>query len=305
MPYTGRHFTGTDYWPFWGIDMRNFVTAFALLSTVVSAAAAPPASCVNKFAGEWQHGGLTGGNRGTLTRDGRAICSQNAACQAEGTWTCAGNTMLYTTSMGSWTYTLQPDGSITANGGAARATRIGAAPAIPKSKDYGAASNVTADVLGIDRTAPAAATASPAPTAPSARPIALQASNTDPEVEANVKEGKTFFDIGVAAAKRGDWSAAEDSFSVAAARFRTAKRWDNAEKAASNARLAERKRLHPIPKQTAVGGTTAKPKVDVRKDSLRDKVTCANYRAQLEELTPIEVKRKEELEGALKENRCG
>lgn len=109
--------------------MRIILAALTLFSTtMVAALASPPASCVNKFAGEWNHGGVLGGNRGTLTRDGRAICSQNAFCQAEGTWTCSGNTMQYTTSMGSWTYTLQPDGSITANGGAARATRVGAAP---------------------------------------------------------------------------------------------------------------------------------------------------------------------------------
>jgi hypothetical protein len=39
--------------------------------------------------------------------------------------------MTYTTSMGSWVYTLQPDGSITANGGIARAVRIGRAPGAP------------------------------------------------------------------------------------------------------------------------------------------------------------------------------
>lgn len=108
--------------------MRIVIAVSILLCTVAAASAAPPASCVNKFAGEWNHGGALGGNRGTLTRDGRAICSQNAFCQAEGTWTCSGDIMQYTTSMGSWTYTLQPDGSITANGGAARATRVGAAP---------------------------------------------------------------------------------------------------------------------------------------------------------------------------------
>ncbi|MCJ9732791.1 hypothetical protein [Bradyrhizobium sp. PRIMUS42] len=39
--------------------------------------------------------------------------------------------MTYNTSLGSWVYTLQPDGSITANGGMARAVRIGRAPAAP------------------------------------------------------------------------------------------------------------------------------------------------------------------------------
>lgn len=99
---------------------------FAAAASVTPAFAAPPASCASKFIGEWRH---SGGNKGTLTADGRAICSEHAACQAEGTWTCAGNNMTYNTSMGSWVYTLQPDGSIAANGGIARAVRIGRAPA--------------------------------------------------------------------------------------------------------------------------------------------------------------------------------
>ncbi|WP_407122349.1 hypothetical protein [Bradyrhizobium sp. STM 3561] len=99
---------------------------FAAAVFVTPAFAAPPASCASKFVGEWRH---SGGNKGTLTADGRAICSEHAACQAEGTWTCSGNNLTYTTSLGSWVYTLQPDGSITANGGIARAVRIGRAPA--------------------------------------------------------------------------------------------------------------------------------------------------------------------------------
>src|SRR3954452_7414906 len=113
--------------------MRFFVAAIALLATTCSAAATPPSSCASKFAGEWQHNG-NGGNRGTLTRDGRAICSENTFCQAEGTWTCAGNTMTYTTSLGSYVYTLMPDGSIAANGGKARATRIGRAPPVTAAR---------------------------------------------------------------------------------------------------------------------------------------------------------------------------
>lgn len=109
--------------------MRYLVSLpFAAAVFVTPAFAAPPASCASKFIGEWRH---SGGNKGTLTADGRAICSEHAACQAEGTWTCSGNNMTYTTSLGSWVYTLQPDGSITANGGIARAVRIGRAPAAP------------------------------------------------------------------------------------------------------------------------------------------------------------------------------
>ncbi|MCS3895591.1 hypothetical protein M2171_004724 [Bradyrhizobium japonicum USDA 38] len=101
---------------------------FVAAVSMTPAFAAPPASCASKFIGEWRH---SGGNKGTLTADGRAICSEHAACQSEGTWTCSGNNLTYTTSLGSWVYTLQPDGSITANGGIARAVRIGRAPAAP------------------------------------------------------------------------------------------------------------------------------------------------------------------------------
>lgn len=117
---------------------------FAAAASVTPAFAAPPASCASKFIGEWRH---SGGNKGTLTADGRAICTEHAACQAEGTWTCAGNNMTYNTSMGSWVYTLQPDGSITANGGTARAVRIGRAPA-PPANPTPTGTNVAAGVSG-------------------------------------------------------------------------------------------------------------------------------------------------------------
>ncbi|MGL3109026.1 hypothetical protein [Bradyrhizobium sp. BR 1432] len=55
--------------------------------------------------------------------------------------------MTYTTSLGSWVYTLQPDGSITANGGIARAVRIGRAPA-PPAKPSPTPSNQTAAAVG-------------------------------------------------------------------------------------------------------------------------------------------------------------
>jgi hypothetical protein len=113
----------------WEISVRSLLfLPFAAAVFITPASAAPPASCASKFIGEWRH---SGGNKGTLTADGRAICSEHAACQAEGTWTCSGNNLTYTTSLGSWVYTLQPDGSITANGGIARAVRIGRAPAAP------------------------------------------------------------------------------------------------------------------------------------------------------------------------------
>ncbi|MGJ4972194.1 MULTISPECIES: hypothetical protein [unclassified Bradyrhizobium] len=64
--------------------------------------------------------------------------------------------MTYTNSAGTWNYTLEPDGkSMSTNGGAATAVRIGAVPANARSRDLGsAAKNVTADILGVDRTQP-------------------------------------------------------------------------------------------------------------------------------------------------------
>ncbi|MGY3036184.1 hypothetical protein ACVIIV_005354 [Bradyrhizobium sp. USDA 4354] len=103
--------------------------------------------------------------------------------------------MTYTTSMGSWVYTLQSDGSITANGGIARAVRIGRAPVPAKPtptgpNEAGLASNQSAkpakpgkDCSGVsgkingvelkpmkcDDAPPTAAAAAPAPTPPQAK----------------------------------------------------------------------------------------------------------------------------------------
>jgi hypothetical protein len=259
--------------------MRFFICVIGLFSTIASAAAAPPASCVNKFAGEWLHNG-NGGNRGTLTRDGRAICTENTFCQSEGTWTCAGDTMTYTTSLGSWVYTLMPDGSITANGGVARATRIGRAPASGPKHDYGAASNVTADVLGIDRTErpkPAPATAqAPKPTVPQSPPV------DDPERQAAARYAHTLFGAGQAAVNEGrgnmdpkSFSTAEDRFSEAAVQYRKAGDAKNEKIALNNERLAKeiRQRLESRPpvRQTRVATSTKPSKMQKRimKDSLK------------------------------------
>ena len=180
--------------------------------------------------------------------DGRALCSEHPAC-VQGTWTCSGNVFTYTNPVGTWNYTLAPDGR-TMSTGSAVSTRLGPVPASARSRDLGAASNVTADILGIDRT-PSAAPQAVAPVArdkpatAAATPNGRRAGGADPEVEANATEGRKYFQLGVAAAKKGDWSAAEDDFSVAKERFRSAKMPNDAETAASNARLAERKRLHP------------------------------------------------------------
>jgi hypothetical protein len=218
--------------------MRSLIASSLLLASLSSASAAPPSSCASKFIGEWRHSGS--GNRGSVLPDGRALCSEHPAC-VQGTWTCEGNVLTYTNSLGSWNYTLAPDGR-TMSTGSAVSTRIGPVPASARSRDLGnSAANVTADVLGVDRTPSAAPQAAPSkPATVAAAPTGRRA---DPEAEANAKEARKFFQDGLAAAKRGDWSAAEDAFSVAKERFRSANMPNDAQTAADNARIAGNRRL--------------------------------------------------------------
>jgi hypothetical protein len=220
--------------------MRSLLIASSLLlASIASASAAPPSSCAGKFIGEWRHSGS--GNRGSVLADGRALCSEHPAC-VQGTWTCSGNVLIYTNPVGTGNYTLAPDGR-TMSTGSAVSTRLGPVPASARSRDLGTASNVAADVFGIDRT-PSAAPPAAAPVAP-AKPTTAAAipNGADPEAVANAKEARKFFQAGMAAAKRGDWSAAEDNFSVARERFRSAKMPNDAETAAGNARTAGNNRL--------------------------------------------------------------
>jgi hypothetical protein len=261
--------------------MRVFFAAVGLFALAESAVASPPASCVNKFAGEWLHNG-NGGNRGTLTRDGRAICTENTFCQSEGTWTCEGNTMTYTTSLGSWLYTLMPDGSITANGGAARATRIG------RKHDYGGAANVTADVLKIDRSEPLAPIAAPPP---KVKPAAAQPAPVSDEARQAAINAAKFYGAGVdearAAARQSNyanWSSAEDRFTEAAAQYRKAGDPAGERKSLEAARKIKAiyTRL-PEPSMRHTAAARHKPAVNVMKDSLR----CQKYQSianQIDEL---------------------
>ncbi|QQO19872.1 hypothetical protein JJB98_08110 [Bradyrhizobium diazoefficiens] len=168
--------------------MRRVIAVSLLLTCAAPAGAAPPSSCAAKFIGDWRHSGS--GNRGTVTPDGRALCSEHPAC-TQGTWTCSGNVFTYTNSLGTWNYTLEPDGkSMSTNGGAAVAVRLGPVPASARSKDLGsAAKNVTADVLGIDRT-PSAAEAPP-PAAP--KPSMKQVNSRAGEGNALFNTGNDFF----------------------------------------------------------------------------------------------------------------
>jgi hypothetical protein len=221
--------------------MRSLIASSLLLASIASASAAPPSSCAGKFIGEWRHSGS--GNRGSVLADGRALCSEHPAC-VQGTWTCSGNVLTYTNSLGSWNYTLAPDGR-TMSTGSAVSTRIGPVPASARSRDISNnAANVTADVLGVDRTPSAAPQAAPvAPSKPATAAAAPTGPRADPEAEANAKEARKFFQAGLAAAKRGDWSAAEDDFSVARERFRSANMPNDAQTAADNARIAGNRRL--------------------------------------------------------------
>ncbi|MET3336883.1 hypothetical protein ABIF61_005407 [Bradyrhizobium japonicum] len=108
--------TSNATWPSWR------PAAALLLASIAPVAAAPPASCAGKFVGRWTH---TGGNNSTVTADGRATCEDHAFCvKGEHTWTCDGNVFIYTNSVGTWNYTLAPDGR-TMSVGTAVATRSG------------------------------------------------------------------------------------------------------------------------------------------------------------------------------------
>ena len=258
--------------------MRRLISVSLLLVCGAPAEAAPPSSCAAKFIGEWRHSGS--GNKGTVMPDGRALCSEHPAC-AQGTWTCSGNVLTYTNSLGTWNYTLAPDGkSMSTNGGAAVATRIGAVPASARSKDLGsAANNIAADVLGIDRT-PSAAPDTPRPAAP--KPSIKQTDESDKEKQAAAGYARTLFSAGQAAARvahepgggPADWSTAEDRFRESAIEFRKAGDVRNEKIALSNAAIAQRQAAKP-PHRLA---QASKARKSLAKDSLR----CKLYEKQLE-----------------------
>lgn len=208
-------------------DMRHLIAVPLLLTFLAPAAAAPPSSCAGKFIGEWRHSGS--GNRGSIKADGRALCSEHPSC-VQGTWTCSGNVLTYTNSLGSWDYTLAPDGkSMSTNGGAAVATRIGATPASARARDLGTASNVAADIFGVDRTPSAAPQAAPPP-AP--KPAARQSDGFDSEKQAAARYAHTLMGAGEAAYnsardfnyanRKRELQVAEDNFVKASEQYRKA-----------------------------------------------------------------------------------
>lgn len=259
--------------------MRRLIAVSLLLTCAAPAGAAPPSSCAAKFIGEWRHSGS--GNRGTVTPDGRALCSEHPSC-VQGTWTCSGNVLTYTNSLGSWDYTLAPDGkSMSTNGGAAVATRIGAVPASARSKDLGSATkNVAADVLGLDRTPSAAPDG--APVAAPKQPV-RQTSEFDSEKQAAARYARTLFSAGQAAARvsrepgggPADWSTAEDRFREAAIQYRKAGDARNEKIALNNAEIAKREAAKPPHRLAQAPNARKSPPA---KYSLR----CKLYEKQLE-----------------------
>lgn len=110
---------------------QAFIVTIATL-TAGSAIASPSASCASKFIGVWRHYGPFGiTNKATLTADGQAKCDENVACRTEGSWTCNGNVMTYTTSAGPFTYTSKSATEIDGPNSSIRMVRIGAAPGAP------------------------------------------------------------------------------------------------------------------------------------------------------------------------------
>lgn len=262
----------------WGFNMKRLIAVSLLFACAAPAEAAPPSSCAAKFIGDWRHSGS--GNRGTITPDGRALCSEHPAC-VQGTWTCSGNVLTYTNSLGTWNYTLEANGkSMSTNGGAAVAVRIGAVPASARSKDLGSGvNNLASDVLGIDRT-PSAAPNTPPPAVPKL-PV-KQADGFDQEKQAAARYARTLFGAGQAAARvarepgggPADWSTAEDRFRESATEFRKAGDVRNEKIALENAAVARRQAARP-PRSLA---QAQKPQKAFAKNSLR----CKLYEKQLE-----------------------
>ena len=111
----------------WGSRIIMMSVGLGLLTASTAALARPPKSCAWKFVGSWIHHGMGMSNKIRLTADGRAICSGNIAC-GKGTWTCSGNKEIYSNGLYSTVYTLRPNGTMTARGGALVVTRVGAHP---------------------------------------------------------------------------------------------------------------------------------------------------------------------------------
>lgn len=262
--------------------MRHF-PAGALIAVICSLAstfaqAAPPSSCAGKFIGDWRHSGS--GNRGILKPDGQALCTEHPAC-VQGTWTCSGNVLMYTNSLGTWNYTLAPDGkSMSANGGAAVAVRLGPVPASARAKDLGsAAKNVTSDFLGFDRTPSADERPQASAPAPSAQP-AKRTPQTSSEGMALLNTGNDFFNTALRAGdnRNSYLQSAQRYYSKAADEFRKAGDARNERIALSKAANAKSEAEKPQRSHVQTSDRGNRGKGRVAKNSLR----CRMYQKQLE-----------------------
>lgn len=100
-----------------------FFVAIFLIGPVGAALAAPPASCAYKFIGTWVYAGGT-----TVVSAGGVAFPKCAMCVPTQTWTCQGNTYLFSNSgpPGQFSATLSADGRQLISGGIV-ATRVGGA----------------------------------------------------------------------------------------------------------------------------------------------------------------------------------
>jgi hypothetical protein len=101
---------------------RLYLLVTACLTLSVSPSfAAPPSNCAGKFIGTWVYPGGT-----TVVAPGGIAYPKCPMCVPTQTWTCSGNTYLFSNSgsPGEFSATLSPDGQQLIGGGTV-ATRVG------------------------------------------------------------------------------------------------------------------------------------------------------------------------------------
>jgi len=267
------------------------VLSVAIATFVSSAAsAAPPPSCAGKFIGVWNHGN---NNIGTLHANGVASCSGNSFC-TQGTWTCEGNTLLYTNPVQTYQYQLQPNGTMTYNN--IVVTRIGGNPSPARERAV----------------TPSTAVAAPYP-----------------EKQVYKNDADALVHAGEAAENEGSasgYSVAEGNYLNAADKYRKAGDFKNERiaraKAANVANKAQRLEARELakPRKRLVNNRLANPgsanpptkptkkitqewldKVSLRKKlKPRDEQLCAAYTAELNSYTGQSAEYKKELTAAVK-----
>ena len=105
------------------VILRLLACAAILAVSLSSASAAPPASCASKFVGTWVYPVGT-----TVVAPGGMAYPKCPMCVPTQTWTCSGNTYLFSNSgpPGQFSATLSADGRQLIGGGTV-ATRVGGA----------------------------------------------------------------------------------------------------------------------------------------------------------------------------------